>query len=164
MHVAVLQAPGRKSPLQDASSASCLISCDTCCLPAALRLLPAALVAGGPAMLQEGFEPASFKSSRSQRAELKQQSLDYFLDEDEKEEANKASFHVKVGGQGWQRAAEQMACLPARVKHVDWVYLGQDAWHTPHTGLGSAAYRGSHAWPLAQCCLPALLLVTVCLS
>ena len=46
--------------------------------------------------LQEGFEPSFFKSSRSERASIKQQSLDYFLDEDEKEEANKSSFQVKV--------------------------------------------------------------------
>jgi hypothetical protein len=47
--------------------------------------------------LQEGFQPATFKSSRSERATINQQSLDYFLDEDEKEEANKSSLQVKVG-------------------------------------------------------------------
>ena len=53
-----------------------------------------------------GFEPATFKSSRSDRASAaeaagapkgpRQQSIDDFLDEDELEERKRTHLHVKV--------------------------------------------------------------------
>ncbi len=46
--------------------------------------------------LQAGFEPATFKSSRSDRTGAKQQSIDDFLDEDELEERKRTHLHVKV--------------------------------------------------------------------
>ena len=62
-----------------------------------------------------GFEPATFKSSRSDRASAaaeaagapkgppRQQSIDDFLDEDELEERKRTHLHVKVvlWGQLW---------------------------------------------------------------
>lgn len=46
--------------------------------------------------MQEGFQPASFQSSRSSRAAVKAQGVDDFLDEDEKVEKAKAVVVVKV--------------------------------------------------------------------
>jgi G patch domain-containing protein 1 len=56
----------------------------------------------------EGFEPASFKSSRSERVSgaagaskgARQQSIDDFLDEDELEERKRTHLQVKVWGAG----------------------------------------------------------------
>ncbi|KXZ41750.1 hypothetical protein GPECTOR_296g800 [Gonium pectorale] len=44
----------------------------------------------------EGFQPASFKSSRSSRQARQQQSVDDFLDEDERDERNRTILTVKV--------------------------------------------------------------------
>ena len=57
----------------------------------------------------EGFEPASFKSSRSERVSgaagaskgARQQSIDDFLDEDELEERKRTHLQVKVWGAVW---------------------------------------------------------------
>ena len=42
----------------------------------------------------------AFKSSRSDRSGVKQQSVDDYLDEDELEERKRTHLHVKVGGGG----------------------------------------------------------------
>lgn len=52
--------------------------------------------AHAPPCAQEGFQPATFRSSRSDRAGRKEQSVDDFLDEDERAERDKAVLAVKV--------------------------------------------------------------------
>jgi hypothetical protein len=70
--------------------------------PAALPGPCHALLSGwaccGCTAVQEGFEPATFKSSRGERASLQQQKVEDFLDADEKEEAEQTSVHVAVSG------------------------------------------------------------------
>ncbi len=46
--------------------------------------------------MQEGFQPATFRSSRSDRAQVKAQQVDDYLDEDERRERGKATLSVKV--------------------------------------------------------------------
>ena len=43
----------------------------------------------------------AFKSSRSDRSGVKQQSVDDYLDEDELEERKRTHLHVKVGGEAF---------------------------------------------------------------
>jgi hypothetical protein len=56
-------------------------------------------VEGGPLscfLLQEGWQPGTFSSSRSVPAQRKQQSVEDFMDEDELEERQKTSLGLKV--------------------------------------------------------------------
>ena len=45
---------------------------------------------------QEGFEPATFRSTRDERGQMKQQSIDDYLDEDERAERGKSTIQVQV--------------------------------------------------------------------
>ncbi len=70
------------------------------------HLIPANMCAGRSAVvacllatLQEGWQPAVFKSSRAERGELKNQSVEDFLDEDERAERAKASLQVQASVQ-----------------------------------------------------------------
>jgi G patch domain-containing protein 1 len=44
---------------------------------------------------QEGWQPSTFRSSRSDRAQAKQQSIDDYLDEDERRERGRSTLQVK---------------------------------------------------------------------
>jgi hypothetical protein len=45
---------------------------------------------------QEGFQPATFRSSRSERGQAAAQSVEDFLDDDEREERNRTVLTVKA--------------------------------------------------------------------
>jgi hypothetical protein len=49
--------------------------------------------------VQEGWQPATFKSSRSERADRKKQAVEDFLDDDELTERQKGALRVTVGPQ-----------------------------------------------------------------
>ena len=53
----------------------------------------------------------AFKSSRSDRSGVKQQSVDDYLDEDELEERKRTHLHVKVGGGEERRGGEREALV-----------------------------------------------------
>lgn len=53
-------------------------------------------------ILQEGFQPVNFRSSRSDRGNVKQQSIDDFLDQDELEERSRTHLQVRVRREIWE--------------------------------------------------------------
>ncbi|GAX77920.1 hypothetical protein CEUSTIGMA_g5362.t1 [Chlamydomonas eustigma] len=62
----------------------------------------------------EGFEPATFKSSRSERAGAKQQNIDDFLDADELEERKRTHLHVRSDYDTFGTAAAELAISEAQ--------------------------------------------------
>lgn len=78
--------------------------------------------------MQEGWQPSTFTSSRSERSQQKQQRVEDFLDEDELEERSKTSLQLKVMGlhvgvysSSMHRSLEAACCWQASFVSMRWL-------------------------------------------